>query len=319
MRQAGRYLPEYRELRKKAPSFLNFCLSPELASEATLQPMNRFDLDAAIIFADILLIPFSLGQKIAFKENIGPVLIDIKTEDLSFSPKKLEPVYETIRLSKKNLEKSKALFGFAGGPWSVACYMIQGNGKDGFRKAVSLQRERPEELSALMEKVFSASVFYLKKQIASGVDVLQIFESHAGLLKDDEAFDRWIVEPTRKIVEAIRADFPCFPIVGFPRGANIEKKQRYFRTTGVTALSLDQQTILSQAKEKLAFLGVLQGNLDPALLIKGGKDMRDAAEKIVNCFGRRHIFNLGHGVLPQTPPENVRELINLVHEMDVER
>lgn len=314
MRQAGRYLPEYRKLRAQKSDFIGFCLSPDLAGEASLQPIRRFDLDAVILFADILLVPFSLQQNVVFQESTGPVLAKTEIKDLSFRPEKLKPVYETIGRVKTEIEDKVAFLGFAGGLWTVACYMLQGGGRDGFDLALRTIRERPAEAETLFKKLFEATFVYLKEQIRAGVDAVQIFDSHAGLIEEDKAFDRWVIEPTQKIVAALRKEYPDVPIIGFPRGAEIKKAERYFKKTGVTALGLDQGIPLDKAAKKLKPLGVLQGNLDPALLFKGGEEMKKAAAGIMEKLGPNHIFNLGHGVLPQTPPEHVAELIAFVHD-----
>ncbi|HUY68982.1 MAG TPA: uroporphyrinogen decarboxylase [Alphaproteobacteria bacterium] len=315
MRQAGRYLPEYRELRTKAGNFLDLCLTPEWAAEITLQPSKRFNLDAAILFADILLVPYALGQKLEFREGEGPRLEALRDEKdlarLEYDDAKLTPVMETLGLVKSRLPAQTALIGFCGGPWTVAAYMIEGKGKNGFSKALQWAQEKPEWMERLVAVLIEASEKYLLSQIAAGAEIIQVFESWAGLL-DGDLFARWVTGPTRELVARVKKAHPGIPVIGFPReaGGNYEN---YARQTGVDVVGIDQHVDLGYAKEKLQPLKILQGNLDPGLLAKGGEDMRAAAEKILAMLGPRHIFNLGHGVLPQTPPAHVAELARLVH------
>ena len=314
MRQAGRYLPEYRNLRAKAKNFLNLCLTPQWASEITLQPINRYGFDAAILFADILLVPMALGIKLEFLEGEGPVLEDISNEQqidgLFFDNEKVTPVYEAISLIKNKLPSHTAFIGFCGAPWTVACYMIDGRGKTGFLKAKSWAKEQPELLDKLIFKLIEASEIYLSQQIEAGVEILQIFDSWSGLLEGND-FIRWVVKPTHELVKRMKDKYPHISIIGFPREAG-SNYQIYLEQTGVDAVSIDQSVDLETTGRQLQKMKPLQGNLDPDLLVKGGKDMLKAAEKIITTLGPRHIFNLGHGVVPQTPPENVAELVNFV-------
>ena len=316
MRQAGRYLPEYRSLRSKAKDFLNLCLTPEWASEITLQPIRRFDFDAAIIFADILLVPLALGQKLEFREGEGPVLEAITNEStiasLSYDERKISPVFESFARVKKELPSKTSLIGFCGGLWTVACYMIDGNSKNGFAEAKIWAKEKPESLGKLINILLETSADYLSGQIKAGAEIIQIFDSWAGLL-EGENFSRWVIEPTRELVKRVKAKHPHVPIIGFPREARKNYRDYIFKT-GVDAVSIDQHVDLDYAKSQLQTIKPLQGNLDPAVLVKGGQEMKNAAAKILNTLGPKHIFNLGHGVTPDVPPEHVAELVKFVRE-----
>lgn len=313
MRQAGRYLPEYRALRARAGSFLDLCLTPELAAEITLQPVRRFSLDGAILFADILLMPYALGQGLSFKEDYGPVLSPLPPK-LEWHEERLEPVFETIRRVKKELSPSAAFLGFCGGFWTLACYMIQENRKAGFEKPLALALSGDARLDRLIDELVEASLAYARRQIKEGIDVFKIFDSHAGLL-GGKIFRRLVVEPTKKMVAELKKDFPDIPVIGFPRGAALADYESYFGETGVDALALDQNISLNEAEKFLKPIGLLQGNLDPKALLEGGESMKKQAENIVRRLGPRHIFNLGHGILPQTPPDHVEELVSFVRSL----
>ena len=319
MRQAGRYLPEYRELRSKAENFLNLCLTPTWATEITLQPIRRFDFDAAILFADILLIPMALGRGLEFREGEGPVLQTVENEkDLStlfYDDKKLLPVYETLDRVKGALPKHTTLIGFCGAPWTVACYMIDGNSKNDFAKAKEWVKHKPQLLDKLIDTLIDASEIYLSKQIEAGAEALQLFDSWSGLLVADD-FRRFVIKPTQQLVKRMKARYPHIPILGFPREAG-ENYAPYIRETGVDAVSIDQQVNLDFAKRELQIIKPLQGNLDPDLLVKGGADMKTGLEKIMTTFGMKHIVNLGHGVVPQTPTEHVAELVKFIRDFPV--
>ena len=311
MRQAGRYLPEYRELRAQAKNFLELCLTPKWATEITLQPIRRFGFDAAILFADILLVPYALGQKLEFRDGEGPVLEQLENlYGLKFDITKLANVFETVRSVKTQLPGKTVLIGFCGAPWTVAAYMIDGNSRNDFVRAKQWADEKPELLEKLISVLIDASEAYLGEQVKAGAEILQLFESWAGLHKDI-AFDRWIIEPTKELVSRIKKKYPHTPIIGFPRDAG-EKYKGYAAHTGVDAVSIDQHVKLDQAQE-LQKIKTLQGNLDPALLVTGGEEMKRAALAILEKLGPRHIFNLGHGVVPQTPLEHVAELVKIVH------
>ena len=314
MRQAGRYLPEYREIRAKSKNFLNLCLNPDLATEVTLQPIRRFNMDAAILFADILLVPMALGVPLEFCEGEGPVLIKLEDEKsidaLFYDSEKVSAVFETVRRVAVSLPKKTALIGFCGAPWTVACYMIDGKGKTNFSRAQSWVKEKPGILQKLISRLIDTSEVYLESQIEAGAEVLQIFDSWAGLLSGTD-FVRFVIEPTRELVTRLKKKYPHVLIIGFPREAR-EGYEPYIRQTGVDALSLDPSVDLNFAKHELQSVKPLQGNLDPALLVQGGKVMIQAMEKILTTLGSVHIANLGHGVVPETPPENVAELVRFI-------
>jgi uroporphyrinogen decarboxylase len=291
------------------------CLTPEWATEITLQPIHRFDFDAAILFADILLIPYALGQKLEFREGEGPILekLDEKQLDrLIYDPKKLMPVYETLDRVKTALPKHTTLIGFCGSPWTVAAYMIDGNSRTNFTLAKSWIKNKPEHMARLIETLIATSETYLSAQIAAGAETLQLFDSWAGLLSPED-FRTWVIEPTKKLVSNMKKHHPDIPIIGFPREAG-DNYLPYLRETGVDAVSLDQHIDLEKAKRELQPIKPVQGNLDPDLLIKGGAEMKAGLEKIIKTLGSKHIMNLGHGVVPQTPPEHVAELVKFVRE-----
>jgi len=316
MRQAGRYLPEYRELRKRSKSFLDFCYSPSLATEAVMQPLRRFPLDAAILFSDILVVPDALGQKVWFVEGEGPRLEPLlplsawKLGEPEKAIQRLTPVYETVERIKENLESGVALIGFAGAPWTVATYMLQGRGgdKDEARRAIY---QRPEDIDALMSVLVETTAQHLAAQVRAGADCLQLFESWAEGLPPF-AFQRVVIEPTRKLVQRLRELGVTVPIIGFPRGAGAQLKA-FVEQTGVTALGIDTQTPADFAFEAAPEGMALQGNLDPQTLVVGGEALERAARDVLIAFGSApHIFNLGHGITPEATPENVEHLVQIV-------
>lgn len=314
MRQAGRYLPEYRALRAKAGSFLKLCYTPEMAAEITLQPLRRFDLDAAILFSDILVIPHALGQPLAFVEGEGPKLdplLDLDAFDaldVAGFEKNLQPVYETLDRVKAELKPEKTLIGFAGAPWTVACYMIQGHGGGSFGRAREIAAANPAGFTAFLEKLADVTTTYLISQIKHGADVVQIFDSWAGLVPEDH-FDDWVIRPTKRMVDKIRSAYPAFPVIGFPRQA-AGYYARYAAETGVSGLGLDPAVKFETLPKGLC----LQGNLAPEILLGGGDKMATAVHKILAASaGRPFIFNLGHGVIKETPPDHVAQLVDLVH------
>lgn len=308
MRQAGRYLPEYRELRKNAGSFLNLCFNPELACEVTLQPLRRFDMDAAILFSDILVVPHALGQQLDFMEGEGPRLGPLRIASLKLQEKKLEPVYETVRRVRQNLAAEKALIGFAGSPWTVACYMVQGQGGNDFPITRQFAEVQPEKFKELLAIITDATVHYLRGQIANGAQAVQLFDSWANLLNRQQ-FVEWCITPTRDIVRKLKSVHPDIPVIGFPRAVVGPFYKRYAEETGIDAVGLDNTTSFDIFPPKLC----LQGNLDPALLLKGGQEMKDTARKILaGAIKRPFIFNLGHGVIKDTPPEHVAELSAII-------
>jgi uroporphyrinogen decarboxylase len=316
MRQAGRYLPEYRELRGRAKSFLDFCYSPALATEAVLQPLRRFPLDAAILFSDILVVPDALGQKVWFAEGEGPRLEPLipkaawSFSDPAKAMQRLAPVYETVERVRGQLPDGCALIGFAGGPWTVATYMLQGRGgdKDEARRAVYM---RPGDVQALLDVLVETTAQHLAAQVKAGADCLQIFESWAEGLPEP-VFEKVILQPTVKLVKRLRELGVGVPIIGFPRGAGALIGS-YARETGVDALGVDTQTPAAFAGGQAPAGMALQGNLDPQLLVVGGAALERGARAVLDAFRNGpHIFNLGHGVTPDAPPENVAELVRLV-------
>jgi uroporphyrinogen decarboxylase len=317
MRQAGRYLPEYRALRAQARDFADFCLTPALAAEATLQPVRRFAMDAAIVFADILLVPQALGQAVEYRED-GPALAPLdETGGLAaLDPagcRDLDPVYETVRRARAELPAEVALIGFAGAPWTLATYMVEGGASRDFRHVKGWAYRDPQRFSELIEIIVEATVGYLSGQIAAGIDAVQLFDSWAGVLPE-AAFERWVIAPTRAIAMRLKQRFPTVPIIGFPRGAGLFY-ERYAAASGLDAIALDTTVPLGFARERLQTRLAVQGNLDPVALLVGGAAMEEAVAAIRGAFaGGPFIFNLGHGVLPQTPPENVAALARLLRE-----
>ncbi|HEX3497990.1 MAG TPA: uroporphyrinogen decarboxylase [Stellaceae bacterium] len=314
MRQAGRYLPEYRKVRAGVPSFLDLCYTPELAVEVTLQPIRRYALDAAILFSDILVVPDALGQDVAFREGEGPVLAPIRNDaDVArLRPdgihERLAPVYETVRRLAAALPKEVALIGFAGAPWTVATYMVEGGTSRNFHNVQLWAYRDPEGFGKLIDCLVAATIEYLSAQIAAGVEIVQLFDSWAGVLPEP-AFERWVVAPTARIVSTLRQRHPAVPIIGFPRGAGL-LYPRYFAATDVNAVSLDATVPLSFARDTLQRIGTVQGNLDPLLLVGGGSAMIAAIKDILAALDQGpFVFNLGHGIVPETPPEHVAELV----------
>jgi uroporphyrinogen decarboxylase len=320
MRQAGRHLPEYHEVRARAGSFLDLCYTPALAAEVTLQPVRRYGLDAAIVFSDILVIPHALGQKLEFVEGTGPILEPVRSSRdlarLNAAPTraKLELVYEVVGRVRQRLPDEVALIGFCGAPWTVATYMVGGGGRAGDREAAEIwARADAAGFAALMERLLGASIDYLSGQVAAGADLLQIFDTWAGRLSG-EAFQRWVIEPTKAIVAGVRARHPGVPIIGFPMGAGANLPS-YVAQCGVDGVSCDATVPLDFIWRELSGRVVVQGNLDPQLLLAGGLDMERQAEEILTALSSKpFIFNLGHGVLPQTPPEHVARLVRLIRE-----
>lgn len=318
MRQAGRYLSEYRAVREKAGGFLDLCYTPKLAAEVTLQPIRRFGFNAAILFADILLVPDALGQGVRFAEGEGPRLdpvrsaADLTRLDAGKTAEKFTIVAETVARVRQDLPAETALIGFCGSPWTVATYMVGGRGSpDQADARLWAYRDAPG-FSRLIELLVEVSVAYLDLQIRAGADCVQLFDSWAGSLPEDE-FERWVTAPTRTMVAALKQKHPGVPVIGFPRGAG-QKAQRYIAETGVDAIGCDTAMPLALMQE-LAPHAVVQGNLDPLLLVSGGPALAARVDEIKRALaGRQHIFNLGHGIVPETPPEHVAELVKLVRE-----
>jgi len=319
MRQAGRYLPEYRKVRAQAGDFLSLCYNPELACEVTLQPLNRFDLDAAIIFSDILVVPHALGQNLWFETGEGPKLDPIQSmSDLPlFNPESflthLEPVFEALRLTRDRLPIEKSLIGFAGAPWTLACYMINGGGSpNGFENVRTYARENPSEFLGIIGTLVDAISIYLIEKIRAGANAIQIFDSWSGVLNADE-FKQWCIEPTAEIIRRVRATYPQTPIIGFPRLAG-DKYTDYINGTGISAVSCDQ-TLTLDDMAKLQNDVCVQGNLDNNLLLEGGDKMVKQVHAICDALENApFVFNLGHGVIKETPPSHVELLIKTIRE-----
>jgi uroporphyrinogen decarboxylase len=317
MRQAGRYLPEYRALRQHAGSFLEFCLSPERAAEATMQPVLRFGMDAAILFSDILVVPHALGRTVEFRDGEGPVLDKLRRRDEAEAlncaglVECLAPVYETVARVAKALPPATTLIGFAGGPWTVATYMVEGGTSRDFAAVKRWAFGDAEGFAVLIERITSATIAHLSAQISAGAEAVQIFDSWAGVL-EAEAFRRLVIAPTRAIVTALKARHPGVPIIGFPRGAGLMYRT-YVSETGIDAIGLDSAVPCDVARKTLQSLVPVQGNLDPMKLAVGGAAMERTARDIVATFkDGPFVFNLGHGVLPETPVANVARLVEIL-------
>jgi uroporphyrinogen decarboxylase len=313
MRQAGRYLPEYRQLRARVGSFLDLCFDPGLASEITLQPVERFDLDAAILFSDILVIPLALGRKVAFVEGEGPKLEPIDADGIEKLERehvleRLAPVLDTVASVRARLSRGKSLIGFCGAPWTVATYMVAGEATGDQLPARLMAAREPDTFQWLVDRLIVASAAYLTAQIRAGADCVQIFDTWSGVLGDAE-FERWCIEPTRAIVELIRHAEPAARIIGFPKGAGL-RLRRYAEATGIDGIGLDWTVPLAVARTDLQPRVAVQGNLDPAVLLAGGDPLLAAVDRIVEALAPgRFIFNLGHGILPQTPISHVEDML----------
>ncbi|HEX6661525.1 MAG TPA: uroporphyrinogen decarboxylase, partial [Sphingomicrobium sp.] len=313
MRQAGRYLPEYRQLREAKGSFLDLVYDSEAAAEVTLQPLARFPgLDAAILFSDILIVPFAIGQNLSFVAGEGPrltpPLASAALDELTAFPARLDPIYETVRTVKAKLGPDKALIGFAGAPWTVATYMIAGQGSREQSEARRLAYSDPGRFSAIIERIEGVTFDYLSGQIEAGAETVQLFDSWAGSLAPDE-FERWVIGPTARLVERLKAKYPKVPVIGFPKGAG-GKIAAYAAETRISAIGLDETVDPAWANRGLPKRLPVQGNLDPLALLAGGEALRSAVFRILDAFaGRPHIFNLGHGILQETPIAHVEELM----------
>ena len=315
MRQAGRYLPEYRELRAEKGGFLELVHDSEAAAEVTLQPVRRFGFDGAILFSDILVIPHALGQDLAFLEGEGPhlspPLVERTLASLHAAPHRLEPIYRTVRLVREQLGPDTTLLGFAGSPWTVATYMIAGQGSRDQQAARTMAYRDPAGLQAIIEAIVALTVEYLVGQIEAGAEAVQLFDSWAGSLAPAE-FERWAIAPNAAIVAALKARHPEVPVIGFPKGAG-EKLPAYARETGVDAVGIDETIDPVWANRELPAGMPVQGNLDPLLLLAGGDALDAAARRILGAFaGRPHVFNLGHGIDKETPIAHVERLLAVV-------
>jgi len=315
MRQAGRYLPEYRALRAAKGGFLELVNDAEAAAEVTLQPIRRFGFDGAILFSDILIVPHALGQDLRFEAGDGPrlspALADASLASLARAPARLDPIYRTVEKVKSRLPAETTLIGFAGSPWTVATYMVAGQGSRDQAEARGLAYADPGVFGAIIRAIEEVTVDYLSGQIAAGVEAVQLFDSWAGSLAPAQ-FETWVIAPTARIVAALKARHPHVPIIGFPKGAGA-KLAAYARETGVDALGLDETIDPDWAVREMPENLPLQGNLDPLALLAGGAALESAVGRILSSLsGRPHIFNLGHGIVKETPIAHVEHLLDLV-------
>lgn len=315
MRQAGRYLPEYRQLREDKGSFLDLVYDSDAAAEVTLQPLKRFDFDAAILFSDILIVPFAIGQNLSFIAGEGPrltpTLASAELDSLQPFAARLDPIYETVAKVKSRLSPLVTLIGFAGAPWTVATYMIAGQGSRDQAESRRLAYSDPARMEAIVGRIEEVTLDYLCGQIEAGAEAVQLFDSWAGSLAPRQ-FEQWVIAPTARLVERLRQRHPDIPVIGFPKGAG-GKLRAYADETGVDAVGLDETVDPLWADRELPEGLPVQGNLDPLSLLAGGNDMSAAVRRILDAFGGRpHIFNLGHGILQDTPIGNVEQLVELV-------
>jgi len=321
MRQAGRYLPEYRKIRKEAGSFLNICMDYNLATEITLQPAKRFDLDAVIVFSDILTIPMALDREVEFKEKEGPIINRITSlkEIRELECKKinfLEPVYKTIHKVKTEKPMNCALIGFSGAPFTLACYLLQGSGKEGFKKCVDFFRKEEDYFLKLLEKLEEFISIHLINQIKSGADVVQIFDSHAHIALANNKLREYCINPVRKIIKKVKNETEGAYIICFPRNIG-SKYTEYIASLDLDGISLDhninRKELIKNNNKEVCY----QGNLSPETLVEGGKKMEEEVKSIISDFSKeRHIFNLGHGVLKETNPDNILELIKIIRSLE---
>jgi uroporphyrinogen decarboxylase len=315
MRQAGRYLPEYRALRASKGGFLELVYDAEAAAEITLQPIRRFGFDGAILFSDILIVPHALGQNLRFEVGEGPVLEPpLKDGDLTgLTPvyDRFQAIFETVEKVKAQLPPETTFLGFAGSPWTVATYMVAGRGSKDQGDARRLAYRDPAAFQRLIDAIVHATTFYLDGQVRAGVEAVQLFDSWAGSLSPEQ-FERWVIEPNAQIVGAFKSLHPNVPVIGFPKGAGA-KLADYARRTGVDAIGLDETIDPAWANETLPKDMPVQGNLDPLALIAGGEALEKAVARILSSLATRpHVFNLGHGILPDTPIEHVEHLLRLL-------
>jgi uroporphyrinogen decarboxylase len=317
MRQAGRYLPEYRAVRQQAGGFLGLCLNPEMAAEVTLQPVRRFGFDAAILFSDILIVPLALGRKVEFLAGEGPRLeplvdaVGLAALRDNLDERVVAPVYDTVRLVKQRLGDSTALIGFCGAPWTVATYMVAGEGTSDQAPARRFAYHDAEAFQRLIDRLAQASIEYLIGQLKAGADVVQVFDTWAGVLSPEQ-FERWCVAPMQKIVEGVRREVPGAKIIGFPRGATAMALP-YVEMTGVNAIGVDWTFPRMIARETLQRRVPVQGNVDPLALLAGGPALDREVDDVMKELGSGPlIFNLGHGILPETPIANVERMLKRV-------
>ena len=315
MRQAGRYLPEYRALRAEKGGFLALVYDSEAAAEITIQPLRRYGMDGAILFSDILIVPYAMGQDLEFLQGEGPHLsprlADAALSSLSAVPQRLTPIYDTVRLVKAQLPRGTTLLGFAGSPWTVATYMVAGEGSRDQHVTRELAYRDPPAFQAIIDAIVAVTIEYLAGQIQAGAEAVQLFDSWAGSLAPAE-FERWVIAPNAAIAAALKARFPQVPVIGFPKGAG-EKLPAYARETGVQAVGLDETIDPLWAHKALPAGLPVQGNLDPLLLLAGGAELERQALRVLDAFADRpHVFNLGHGIGQFTPIEHVEQLLALV-------
>jgi uroporphyrinogen decarboxylase len=317
MRQAGRYLPEYKKIRESTGSFLNLCYNPQKAAEVTLQPIKRFDFDAAIIFSDILIVPHSMGLNVHFEQGEGPVVERILHEaelsklKIDQENEKLQKTYEAISLVRATMSNDKALIGFTGAPWTVATYILEGRGKHDFRYSRKIAYSEPKFLESLIDKLVEQTTYHLLGQIKAGANLVQIFDSWSGVLGEIE-YEKFVIKPTIKIIQEVKKQYPDVPIIGFPRGSGY-LYERYIKDTGIDAVGVDQNIPIKnmvQFQESV----VVQGNLDPVILLTDKRVIEEKVEYILSQVNKngKFIFNLGHGIMPETPIENVEFLVDCV-------
>ena len=317
MRQAGRYLPEYRAVRGKAGGFIDLCLNPALATEVTLQPIRRYGFDAAILFSDILMLPMALGQDLRFAEGEGPVLAPIRDAaglarlDTARVPEVTAPILDAVTRIRSALPADVALIGFAGSPWTVACYMVEGHGSKEFAAVRGMAYRDPALFAALLDMLVEQTAATLLRQVQAGADVVMLFDSWAGVLPAAQ-FRRFVIEPTRRIVQTLKAQHPHLPVIGFPRMAG-SLLAEYAMATGVQAVGVDTAADPALASAALPRSVAVQGNLDPLALVAGGAALGEATQTVLSAWrGRPAIFNLGHGIVPETPPEHVAALVETI-------
>ncbi|MDE2410582.1 MAG: uroporphyrinogen decarboxylase [Sphingomonadales bacterium] len=315
MRQAGRYLPEYRALRAQKGGFLPLVYDSAAAAEITLQPIRRFGFDGAILFSDILIVPYAMGQDLEFLvgegPHLSPRLADAALDALHAVPERLAPIYETVKLVRAQLPTDKTMLGFAGSPWTVATYMVNGEGSRDQHETRAMAYRDPAAFQAIIDAIVAVTIDYLAGQILAGAEAVQLFDSWAGSLAPAE-FERWVVAPNAAIVGALRQRFAEVPVIGFPKGAG-EKLSAYARETGVDAVGIDETVDPLWAARELPDGLPVQGNLDPLLLLAGGDELERQARRVLDAFAARpHIFNLGHGIGQTTPVENVGHLLSVV-------
>jgi uroporphyrinogen decarboxylase len=319
MRQAGRYLPEYRALRESKGGFLALVYDPAAAAEITLQPLRRFGFDGAILFSDILIVPYAMGQDLAFLAGEGPHLsprlVDTALESLSAVPERLAPIYETVALVRAALSPQQTMLGFAGSPWTIATYMVAGEGSRDQHETRAFAYQDRQAFQAIIDAIIAVTVDYLEGQAKAGAEAVQLFDSWAGSLAPAE-FERWVIAPNAEIVRQLRVRCPDLPIIGFPKGAG-EKLAAYARETGVDALGVDETIDPLWAARNLPEKMPVQGNLDPLLLLAGSAELESQAIRVLEAFrDRPHVFNLGHGIGQFTPIEHVERLLKVVRDWE---